>query len=436
MFIYVLCTLAVSGAIDPLTVGHPHQISLSLWSIVAHAVTAVPAAQHALFVADARGAHALVVRGSEGILQLEQLLLGGAEALHQLSGVVLQVFDYLVLLEDDLLQGVDAALFLGVLGPDNLHLLLGHFELLLETRNLLVLLLDALQGLLVDLLKRLFHLSLLILALLALGLAAGLFVLDEVYLDDLVVFYDDRGLSRAVSIPEVLISLALLFFHSHPVLHDVVVLALYLVLLGFQDVALLGLVGDLELQAVVCLHQRLDLILQVSVLFFQLLFGFFQLFLEVGLECLLFFEELGDLLLEAFSRLLQALSLGHERIVHIRELLQLLALLLILLVLFREALIAAVLLMLLQQRHILLLQLLELSIVALQLLAFGSERHDFLFLLLQVLLLGLQLLLVVVLAVAHLAHLLLLLLHELLVVIELQLEAIDLLLLLSQLCLY
>lgn len=103
MFIYVLCTKAESGAIDPLTVGHPHQISLSLWSIVAHAVTAVPAAQHALFVANARGAHALVVRGSEGILQLEQLLLGGAEALHQLSGVVLQVFDYLVLLEDDLL---------------------------------------------------------------------------------------------------------------------------------------------------------------------------------------------------------------------------------------------------------------------------------------------------------------------------------------------
>ena len=92
-----------------------------------------------------------------------------------------------------------------------------------------------------------------------------------------------------------------------------------------------------------------------------------------------------------------------------------------------------VLLLVFEQRQILLFNLSELRIVVFKLLAFGSERHNLFLFFLEVLLLRLELFLVISLTVVKLAHLLLLLLHEFLVVVQLLLQVLDFFLLFLEL---
>lgn len=347
--------------------------------------------------------------------------------------MILQVFNYLILLEDDLLQGVDAAFLFSCLGAEYLHLLLCHLQLPLEGCNLLVLLLETLEGLLVDFLERLLNLSLFIESLLPFRLTTSFLVPEEVDLDYLVVPDHDRCLRGAGCLPELLVGLALHAIHLHLSLHNVVVLRFQIVLLALELLTLLELVRDLELQAIIGLHECLDLILQLRVLRLLLLPRFLQLLSIARFKRLLLLEQLGDFLLQAFPRLLQALPLRHQRVIHILELLQLLVLFFVLPHLLHVSFLLACPLLVLQQRYVLLFYLLELGVLALELLALGSERHHLFLFLLKVLLLLLELFLVVILVLGDLSHLSLLLFHELFVVLQLLLQVLDLVLLFLEL---
>lgn len=396
------------------------------------ALTTIPTVIHAVPV-DARGAHALVVRHSEGVLQLEELLLSGAEPLHQLGRVILQVFDYLILLKDDFLQRVDAAFLFSCLRAEYLHLLLGHLQLLPEFGNLLVLLLETVNGLVIDFLESLLNLSLFIKSLLSFHLTTSLLFPEQVDLDYLVVPDHDCRLRGVGRLPELLVGLALHTVHLHFCLHDFVVLHFKIALLALQHFALLELVGDLKLQPIISLHERLNLVLQLRMLRLLFLLRFLELPRVARFERLLFLKELRYFLLQAFARLLQALPLRHERIIHIFELLQLPVLLFIQPHLLHVCLLLACPLVVFEQGYVLLFDLLELCVLALELLAFGSECHDLLLLFLKVLLLLLELLLVIILRLVNLSHLPLLLLHKFFMVLQFLLQVLDFFLLFLEL---
>ena len=111
-------------------------------------------------------------------MQLEQLLLGGAKALHKLGCVRLDVFDNLIFLEDDAFQGLDCALFLGCLGSENGHFLLGCLQLPLQGGDFFILLPNTFPGLLIYLFERLLDLSLLVQPLLSFGFTTVFVLLD------------------------------------------------------------------------------------------------------------------------------------------------------------------------------------------------------------------------------------------------------------------
>jgi hypothetical protein len=159
--------------------------------------------------------------------------------------------------------------------------------------------LDSLEGLLVDLFECLLDLPLFVQSLLPFGFTAHLLVSDQVDLHDLVILDNDVGLGGGGRLPVPPISLAVRAIHLHLSLHYLIIFHFQIILLVFDYFTLLSLVSNFQLQSVICLHQCLDLVLQVSVLPTLLLLSLFQLPGVICFLILLFFQEFGHLLLQA-----------------------------------------------------------------------------------------------------------------------------------------
>jgi hypothetical protein len=94
-------------------------------SSLTKAVPIIPTVHHTLPVSRSGGANTLVVC-CVSILQLEQLLLSSTEPFHQLGRMVLQIFDYLILLKYDIFQRVYSTFLFGCFSSNYFHLLLCH----------------------------------------------------------------------------------------------------------------------------------------------------------------------------------------------------------------------------------------------------------------------------------------------------------------------
>ena len=181
------------------------------------------------------------------------------------------------------------------------------------------------------------------------------------------------------------------------------------------------------MELIVLLHQDINLVVEFLVISHLLLLGILELFLESGLTCFFFLQELRHLLLKTLPRFLKTLSLCQQLVIHVLKLLKLPVKLLVGPHLFNLSFLLTRSLVILQESHILLFDFLIFGILGLQLLAFRPQLHDLLLLLLQLFLLFLQQLDIFGLILIHFIQLLLLFLEKFLMLIVFSLQALNLL---------
>jgi len=139
----------------------------------------------------------------------------------------------------------------------------------------------------------------------------------KINLNHLIVFNSIICLSRRTFLELLLKGLSLLAIHKEFLFHDIVILCLHLLFLFLNLLSRTYLIGDLFLKAVVCFHQSFNLIVKFYLLGILFILWFFDLFLELALECIFFFEKFGYFFLQSFPSFLQTLPLCYQWIIHI-----------------------------------------------------------------------------------------------------------------------